>query len=412
MDYEKIFAEIEDIMHVDYAGALDKQDWPVKRPTTAVLQHIPDEESFVYLVQHYLQQYRDKHVFFSNDRVPQVTVGFTTRRYGAALYVLTADQEKRLSVGTAITAIDGLPIPAVAATHQLELDPVPERQRFKTILLTAKTITLADGQALPLHHFPQTAAPAVFAYRQLQADMGYVKMTNFTDYTAIHEFYQHHLAQIAALPKLITDVRVNNGGDDQNFYPLLSAMFTGTVPHSAISPDTGMQINATPRNYHNWQRAVATILPNVDPALQPTLEDFIQMLKDHQHDGLIPFELPDTDTPDAPIQGDVQPHQVVVLSDYDCGSAGDSFVMAAKKSPQTTIIGRATYGIWDYANVTTQDWDHFHLMYPVSRADWIDRGEGIDHVGVQPDIHLPWTPAMIKEDKDLAFAERFLNKRH
>ncbi|MCI1784065.1 MAG: hypothetical protein LKI54_09525, partial [Schleiferilactobacillus harbinensis] len=80
MDYEKIFAEIEDIMHVDYAGALD---WPVKRPTTAVLQHIPDEESFVYLVQHYLQQYRDKHVFFSNDRVPQVTVGFTTRRYGA-----------------------------------------------------------------------------------------------------------------------------------------------------------------------------------------------------------------------------------------------------------------------------------------------------------------------------------------
>lgn len=29
MDYEKIFAEIEDIMHVDYAGALDKQDWPM-----------------------------------------------------------------------------------------------------------------------------------------------------------------------------------------------------------------------------------------------------------------------------------------------------------------------------------------------------------------------------------------------
>lgn len=412
MDYETIFRDIQEIMQTDYAGAKDKQHWPLQQPEPAALTQATDDQTFLNLVRRYLAQYRDDHVSFFNDQIARSTVGFSVRRYQAALYVTEVKQESRLAPGTAITAIDGVPIPQVVEQHQHELDPVPERQLFGGILQTAQVIALASGEILTLHHFRAAPTPGIFTYQQLQPDMGYVKMTNFADYTAIGQFYQQHGHQITALPKLVIDVRVNNGGDDNNFRPLLNAMYRGDVPHSASEPETNMQLNATPRNYQNWQKQFAPLLAKMDNANRQQIAKMTEFLQTHQQDGLTILDLPENDDTPETIHGTELPKKIAVLSDRYCGSAGDSFVLAAKKSPKATVIGRATYGVWDYANVVTQDFGHFYLYYPISRADWIDRGAGIDGVGVQPDIHLPWTPAMITEDRDLAFAEQFLNKQH
>lgn len=410
MDYVTMFQEIQAVMRKDYAGAQDKKDWPIHHPDLATLKQVPDDRAFLHLIQQYLGQYRDDHVFFFNDQIPHQKVGFSVRRYQDTLYVTAVNQESRLKLGTAITAIDGLAIPAVVKAHRLELDPIPERQLFGGILQAAQTVTLNDGQILSLRHFSVQSDPGVFTYRQLQSDMGYVKMTNFADYTAIQQFYQQYWPQITALPKLVIDVRVNNGGDDDNFRPLLNAMYVGTVDKSKSEPDTNMQVNATPRNYRNWQSQFTPLLPKMDDSGRQMVTRITAFLKAHQADDLISFDVPGVEETTEKIHGTDLPKRIVVLSDRYCGSSGDSFVLAAKKSPKTTVIGRETYGVWDYANVVTQDLGHFHLAYPITRADWIDRGAGIDGVGVQPDIHLPWTPKMITEDQDLAYAEHFLNK--
>ena len=71
--------------------------------------------------------------------------------------------------------------------------------------------------------------------------------------------------------------------------------------------------------------------------------------------------------PDTFITGTNKPHSVVVLSDVNCGSSGDSFVEICKKSSKVTVIGRPTKGLNDYSNLSCQKWDDgFELWYPTS----------------------------------------------
>jgi C-terminal processing protease CtpA/Prc len=105
------------------------------------------------------------------------------------------------------------------------------------------------------------------------------------------------------------------------------------------------------------------------------------------------------------IQGTAKPEKVIVLTDFFCGSSGDQFVEACKKSSKVTVVGRATMGITDYSNVAFKKWGNsFELLYPTSRSSRIDTGDGLTGIGVQPDIYLPWTPDHLFEDVDLKTA--------
>ncbi|HDR5712239.1 TPA: peptidase, partial [Bacillus anthracis] len=109
------------------------------------------------------------------------------------------------------------------------------------------------------------------------------------------------------------------------------------------------------------------------------------------------------------IHGRKSPSRVVILTDVTCGSSGDSFVEVAKKSLKVKVIGRPTAGLNDYSNLAVMEWaDTFALYYPTSRLSIIDKGEGMSGIGIQPHIHIPWTPEHIQEDVDLNLALQLL----
>ena len=135
---------------------------------------------------------------------------------------------------------------------------------------------------------------------------------------------------------------------------------------------------------------------------------FKRELLNNKGKGFVEFDFTDMG-PDMFIKGKASPKRVIVLSDMYCGSSGDSFVEICKKSPKVTVIGRATMGVNDYANLAKKKWDDgFVMMYPTSRLSRIDQGNGMTGVGILPHVHIPWTPAHLHEDIDLEHALRLL----
>ncbi|PEY93521.1 peptidase, partial [Bacillus cereus] len=140
---------------------------------------------------------------------------------------------------------------------------------------------------------------------------------------------------------------------------------------------------------------------------------FIQDLKKNYKKGFVTFDtsgLP-KELQSLKIHGRKSPSRVVILTDDTCGSSGDSFVEVAKKSLKVKVIGRPTAGLNDYSNLAVMEWaDTFALYYPTSRLSIIDKGEGMSGIGIQPHIHIPWTPEHIQEDVDLKLALQLLQK--
>ncbi|MGX7108291.1 S41 family peptidase [Facklamia miroungae] len=101
------------------------------------------------------------------------------------------------------------------------------------------------------------------------------------------------------------------------------------------------------------------------------------------------------------------PQEIYILTDYDCGSAGDSFVNIARKSDKVTIIGRPTRCIIDVFNVVSVDYEDYTFWYGISRVnkEYFTYGEGY-----APDIHIPWTRNHLFEDVDMMYIEDNLIK--
>ncbi|KIL48377.1 hypothetical protein KR50_14130 [Jeotgalibacillus campisalis] len=112
------------------------------------------------------------------------------------------------------------------------------------------------------------------------------------------------------------------------------------------------------------------------------------------------------------IKGTLLPKSIVVLTDNSCGSSGESFVETCKKSTKVKVMGRATMGLNDYANLASKSWDEgFVLMYPTSRLSRIDENKGMTGIGVEPHEYIAWTPEHLKTDVDLNMALSYLEKK-
>ncbi|EOP09690.1 MULTISPECIES: hypothetical protein [Bacillus] len=60
----------------------------------------------------------------------------------------------------------------------------------------------------------------------------------------------------------------------------------------------------------------------------------------------------------------------------------------------------------DYSGcIDKKGWDD-----PTTGLSIIDKGEGMSGIGIQPHIHIPWTPRHIQEDVDLNLALQLLQK--
>ncbi|MED1304266.1 peptidase [[Bacillus thuringiensis] serovar konkukian] len=423
--YTGIFKEIVSITHHDYSGCIDKKGWD--DPTT-YLQTIEKLErqgeltpvQFTEIVNDYLLDYKDNHMFFkiiTSDQ-PLNNVGFQVKRYEDRLYITSTSAEKRVKKGQAILALDNMKIPDLLIKYKKYLNENSyEREKWGYVLSKFSNCTLIDENGLThtitLQKYKQSKYTPIYSLEKYNKDTLLITLTDFANAEAINTLLDSHKDVLNAFPNLIIDVRLNRGGSDDTFFNLLPYLFEDKEISLFDSSDT-MQLNHTERNFHLRMKDMKMEMEDYDSLDELSklfTNMFIQDLKKNYKKGFVTFDtsgLP-KELQSLKIHGRKSPSRVVILTDVTCGSSGDSFVEVAKKSLKVKVIGRPTAGVNDYSNLAVMEWaDTFALYYPTSRLSIIDKGEGMSGIGIQPHIHIPWTPEHIQEDVDLKLALELL----
>lgn len=193
-------------------------------------------------------------------------------------------------------------------------------------------------------------------------------------------------------------MRVNLGGNDLFYFPLLDYIFEHKINVSELfEQDEVMYTNYTENNCNLWIATLKEYLEQpLDLETKTWIEDEIKKYLLYSGKGLLTID----EETDYVINGRVIPRNVYILSDVMCGSSGDTFVKNTKKSSKVTVVGRATMGIIDYCNVVTKDYGDYEFGYSISK---MYEKYHCNETGVLPDIHIPWTPEHLKEDVDLNY---------
>ena len=235
----------------------------------------------------------------------------------------------------------------------------------------------ADRAALTQPLFEEEKKYQVY-YQQLDSNTNYLRIRSFDvrNYPLIDSIVKQYNTQLTTKPYLVVDIRGNGGGGDISYRPLRSLLYT--QPIVLVGPD----MLATPENLDNFTAMVkdAGFPPNEEKEymdlvarLRAANRKWVSLVDDSRD--TFPQVLPN-------------PAKVAVVIDEHCGSTAEQFLLEAQQSKKVTLYGQHTEGVLDYANVSGKLYPglHMQLNYPTTRSRRINIGQGIDNVGVQPNV--------------------------
>lgn len=409
---QEIFEDIVHILKYDYAGYQEKA--ALNNPETITITDNMSDIDFLQAVQRYLYAFNDGHLSFTSNQVKQPYRGFQVRRFENALYVTKVLGEERLQVGDKIIAINDEPIEDAAARYSIYLQSnVFERQLWNNVLPFAKVITFIrnnEAATITLSDYERPAYIPEYSYKQLDDNTAYIKLTDFSQGEPIQRMVAENELALNELSTIIFDVRVNYGGNDMFYFPLVPYTIDHTVSTADLGePDEHIYTNYTARNCDLWIQSLSDYLTQpLDTETRLILEQEIEKYKTNYNIGF--QQINDNFQYTFEPKGKVQ--QVYILTDITCASSGETFTKNLRLSPKVQIIGRGTMGILDYFNATTKNYGDFELHYSISK---LNEKYYKNDTGEVPDIHIPWTPQHLVEDVDLQYVlnhcQQHLQKR-
>jgi len=202
-------------------------------------------------------------------------------------------------------------------------------------------------------------------------------------------------ALLETTPHLIIDVRNNGGGSDISYHKIIPYLYTDPIQVTGAARlatkdnrDKYVQMQHDknlPVKYRLYARYMKMKMKR----------RYGQFLKDKNGAIKMKKTLP-------------YPQKVAILTNEGCGSSCEEFVLAARQSKKVTLIGTHTAGVLDYANMHFMPYPcaKWTLGWATSRSNRLDLGQGIDNVGVVPQVQ----PGAEVRDWVL-FAKAYLNKR-
>jgi C-terminal processing protease CtpA/Prc len=211
---------------------------------------------------------------------------------------------------------------------------------------------------------------------------------------AIDSVFRANESVLKTTPYLILDLRMNGGGGDESFNPILPYVYTN--PIIAYGNDvyatadnvkrTEARLNDPDRSESNKEQ-----IKEVSGRMKLNLGKFVTHMEDDtvRFDNMLPY-----------------PKEVVVLIDNGCASSTEEFLLAAKQSSKVTIMGQHSYGELDYSNwlIAASPCSDIEFHYSSTKSRRINAGKEIDGVGVKPDIQLSY-------DEDwIEVARKYLEK--
>ena len=394
---------IETVVKNDYSGCLDKKE--VIDDHQLTLKENSTRSDFYETASAYLRLFKDRHLQLLDNSAETFSNGFTARRYENHLVVTDVFQKIELEVGDVITHLNGMKIKDIEAKYSSYFfSDDKNRQQWGSIIKQHQSLTYVRAgitKSYELEKFPPVNVESNYEFKYTRSVPTFV-FTDFNNEQAIETLVREHQNEILASDQLIIDVRYNAGGSDLSYFPLLPLIFNQSIPLSKLNDET-MSVLYSKRNcdlriemFNEYLKS----MKNPPQELKDYIENELKLYRENYGKGFITNE-PDK-TFDFLIQGGAKPKNVYILTDQYCGSSGDSFVRLAKQSPKVTVVGRNTMGVLDYSNVAFLELDdHFTLMYPTSRMNYLDKGLGIDNIGIAPDVYVEWTPKHLAEDLDL-----------
>ncbi|MTD31164.1 S41 family peptidase [Planomicrobium sp. YIM 101495] len=404
----EIFNDIVQIMRTDYSGAFEKKN--VNKPENYRITDGMTDRAFIETVQSYLLDFADGHLSFDAKDAVIPNRGFRVRRFEDALYVTEATEETRLRRGDVIVEVDGMTIEAAGQLWAKILeDTVHERQFWNVALRSATELVVQreeESFRLPLATYEHASYEPSYTAEKLNDETLYMKLTDFAQEKPILDLLEQQKDALDHVDNLIVDVRVNNGGNDMFYFPLLDYIFDQpTSFKSLFKEDEVMYTNYTERNCRLWINELNEYLEQeLDEETKKWAHGEMALFEKSAGKGMVAV----TEEEDYPIHGRLTPQNVYVLTDVACGSSGDTFVNNVKKSPKVTVVGRATMGIVDFCNVVTQDYGAYEFVYSVSK---MHEKYYTNATGVTPHVHIPWTPEHLERDVDLEYVLN-LTKEH
>ncbi|WP_243297614.1 S41 family peptidase [Bacillus litorisediminis] len=421
--YESIFHDVISITHHDYAGYLDKNGWDqpelfLMKIKELELQNKLTPSLFAEIVQDYLVDFKDNHMFFkfrTNKDQKQLDNGFKVRRFNQKLYITEVISERRINIGDAIVSLNQIPILELREKHKRILsENSSERENWKPVV---KQYSMAEVETkegnrtyLNLKQYEKATYRPKYRVEQIKEGIILITITDFMNPDQIEKLVQDFRNDLDQSKALIIDVRINKGGSDSSFYCLLPYIFDeSAIDLSKI--DFKVFYNCTERNYKLIMKDFQNSLESIESeTYREVVKLIVREWNRNKGKGFVQFDFAELKN-NTVINGRKNPKQVIVLSDVYCGSAGDSFVEICKMSPKVKVIGRPTAGLNDYANLTVMSWDDmFELWYPTSKLSIVDEGKGMSGKGIQPDIYIAWTPEHLTKDVDLEFALSMIEK--
>lgn len=251
-----------------------------------------------------------------------------------------------------------------------------------------------EVEMAPIPIFAEEAKQSTF-FKHVNDSTCYIRIKSFDVQNAklIDSVINANKTVIQAKAKLIIDLRNNGGGGDRSASFLLPIIYTNPVT------SVGVDMLSTPDNINAWD----SILEQYRNQLPKDVLDNVSK-KVHQKDGveraMVNFTADRTDT-----LATVWPNPVkvaIVINRY-CASATEEFLLAARQSTKTTLVGEASRGVLDFSNVVQKRFSDpaFVLHYPTTRSRRLDVGPGIDNKGIQPDIPINlnsyWLSELLKK---------------
>lgn len=407
-----IFKEIIHILQNDYAGCKDKKGWDNPEHFLAKIESLEKEneltdEIFTEVVEDYLIDFNDQHIFFTNLRAQkrgEKAPGFRVRRYEDKLYVTEVSEETRLEAGMAFSSLGGLSIAELSEKHsRLLKETHPERENWNKILqrYSYGELENKDGNAstFSFRHFEKKPYKPEYSVKNWRGTL-WMKLTDFADPDAIVALVESNKTELENAESWIIDVRSNRGGSDMSFYPLLPYLMPEEGVDLAANTGADMIFNTSEANAERVQKMLAAQLEETDVEEARTFLKIIQREWDkNKGKGFVAFDFSDL-LGDLFVKGKPTPNKVAVLINDNCGSSGESFVEVCKRSSKVTVIGRPTMGLTDYGNLTCKTWgDSFELWYPTSALSRSDENY-LPGSGIKPHFYIPWTPEHLVRDVD------------
>ena len=413
--YTEIFKELLTITHHDYAGHLDKKGWDSPEHYLQMIELLErenklDDELFSQLVNEYLLDFNDKHMYFTVDRnytFNKKTCGFSVKWYDEALFITALNQEKRLSIGDKIISIDHVPVKEISLNDQKRLrESIPERQSWYTILNNASSIQYINKMNetinFKLSQYDISYTEERFEQKLLNENTYYIKIPNLIDRDKIMNLVNAAINNIKVLPNLIIDLRNNGGGDATTISALEPFMFApGEMPNNNIPVRL---FNCTERNVNLFIELCDLYRDlELDDNTRKMLNFAETMFEDNRGNGFVEFDFSQiVGVMQREFEGTANPENVIILMDENTASAAESIVEGSAESSKVITIGRATMGINDYSDLVTKNWGNkYALHYPVSKLSILTEHHPIFGTGIHPDVHVVWTPEFLEMDKDL-----------